>query len=174
MPPHQLRRFHFFNTFFFKKLTEKPSEAARERELRRLATSLGVAECDDPLSDCKTLEERHARMNYQRVRKWTKVGFLTCDLRGSASGSRFTWESDGTLAHGDLHLDSSWHVASRGRTSIRASNHQAHSRFLARQKLPTLHDHEPTSTGLSSSLQVHDYPAHFSIMCQQLRRQVET
>ena len=92
MPPHQLGRFHFFNTFFFKKLTEKPSEAARERELRRLGASLGVAEGEDPLDDCKTQEERGARMNYQRVRKWTKVGLLTQDLRGSGSGFRSTWD----------------------------------------------------------------------------------
>ena len=92
--PRQLGRFHFFNTFFFKKLTEKPGEAARERELRRLATSLGVAEGEDPLGDCKTQEERSARMNYQRVRKWTKVGLLTQDLRGPVCGSRSTWEGN--------------------------------------------------------------------------------
>ena len=119
MPRPQLGCFHFFNTFFFKKLTEKPSEAARERELRRLATSLGLAEGEDPLGDCKTQEEKHARMNYQRVRKWTKVGLLSWDPRGSVNGSRSTcqvntkWE--GFPAHSNLCLDCSWHAGFRAR-----------------------------------------------------------
>ena len=119
MPRHQLGRFHFFNTFFFKKLTEKPSEAARERELGRLAASLGMAEGEDPLWDCTTQEERHARMNYQRVRKWTKVGLLTWDSRGSRATCQVYTESEGPLARGALRLDSCWRVGSRARACIR-------------------------------------------------------
>ena len=95
MPRHQLQCFHFFNTFFFKKLTEKPSEAARERERRRLAASLGVAEGEDPLGDCKTQEERSARMNYQRVRKWTKVGFAYKGPERVSQWARSMWDLRG-------------------------------------------------------------------------------
>lgn len=68
LPPDQRHRYHFFNSFFLKKLQEKPKSV-------KTADGQGGKSPGVP-------EQR--RLAHQRVRKWTKV-------RGAGDAGRFTW-----------------------------------------------------------------------------------
>ncbi len=62
LPEAERQRYHFFNSFFFKKLIERKKPA------------VGGVELDLTAAETPQLTEKELRANHARVKNWTKVG----------------------------------------------------------------------------------------------------
>lgn len=85
LPKEVQDRVYFFNSFFYKKLTEKAQAGGKGKAGGAAGVSSSV---DDPapavpLDNHLPLKLRRAKADHDRVKKWTKVGRL-----GQAEGAR--------------------------------------------------------------------------------------